>query len=351
MRPEPTPMASAPSERMVEHALTLIVQSEIAPCAEADQARSTLRAWREKSARHDAAAREAQLRWNMLGGMSGDLREQFQESALLAGSAARATGSRQRRKLLLSIAGLLGTGALAGRGAYWYWQQPLHTASYATRSAQMLKVTLADGKAPLAASRVELAPRSALSVALYRQRRSVSMSGGEVRFEVASDPGRPFEVLTREARIEVVGTVFSVRDRGGPVTVAVEHGHVRVRVLGGPSQDAAAPSPASFDLLPGQALDIRSGQADAVRQADAAALSAWREGWLVFENTPLAEALAMVNAYRSQPIEAADAAVAALRLTGRFRASDSAGLLAVLPSILPLKVRAQADGRVLLQML
>ena len=151
---------------MVEHALALIVQSEIAPAAEAGQARSSLDAWREKSARHEVAAREALLRWNLLGGMSGDLREQFQESALLAGNAARAAGSRQRRKLLLSVAGLLGTGALAGRGAYWYWQQPLHTASYATGPAQMLKVTLADVPGTLQASRVELAPRSAIAVSL-----------------------------------------------------------------------------------------------------------------------------------------------------------------------------------------
>lgn len=344
-------MANAPSERMVEHALTLIVQSEIAPPPAADQARATLGEWRGKSPRHAAAAHEAHLRWSMLGGMSGGLREQFQESAMLAGSAVRATGSRQRRKLLLSIAGLLGTGALAGRGAYWYWQQPLHTATYATRNSQMLKVTLADGKALQEGSRLDLAPRSAISVALYRQRRSVSMSEGEVRFAVAADPGRPFEVLTRQARIEVVGTVFTVRDRGGPVTVGVEHGHVRVRVLGRQTQDAPTAPANALDLLPGQVLEIRDGQPQAVRQADAAALSAWREGWLVFENTPLAEALATINAYRTQPIEAADARVAALRLTGRFRANDSAGLLAVLPSILPLKVRPQADGSVQLQAL
>ena len=64
-------MSSAPSERMVEHALTLIVQSEIAPDPVAHQARLTLGEWRGKSARHDAAAREAHLRWNMLGGLSG----------------------------------------------------------------------------------------------------------------------------------------------------------------------------------------------------------------------------------------------------------------------------------------
>ncbi|XJC76687.1 FecR domain-containing protein [Delftia tsuruhatensis] len=303
----PLSMASAPSERMVEHALTLIVQSEIAPDPVADQARLTLGEWRGKSARHDAAAREAHLRWNLLGGMSGGLREQFQETALLADRASRSTQAVRRRKLLLSFAGLLGTGTLAGRGAYWYWQQPIHTSAYATRNSQILKITLADGKLPLQASLVELAPQSAIAVTLYRQRRSVSMARGEVRFDVAPDPDRPFEVITREARIEVVGTVFTVRDRGGPVTVGVEHGHVRVRVLGRDAQDATGPAAATLDLLPGQIVHIRNGQAEAVRQADAATLSAWREGWLVFENTPLAEALATVNAYRTQPIEAADA--------------------------------------------
>jgi transmembrane sensor len=336
---------------MVEHALTLIVQSEIAPAPAADEARSSLSQWRGKSERHDAAAREAHMRWNMLGGMSGGLREQFQESTLLAGSAARAAGTRRRRKLLLSIAGLLGTGALAGRGAYWYWQQPIHTARYATRASQLLKIELADGTAARGPSHVDLAALSAMSFTLYRQRRSVVLAHGEARFDVAPDAGRPFEVLTREARIEVVGTVFTVRDRGGPVTVGVEQGHVRVRMLGRP-QDTDDPGHAtSIDLLPGQILDIRGGQAEAVRQADAASLSSWREGWLVFENTPLAEALATVNAYRTHPIEAADARVAALRLTGRFRASDSAGLLAVLPSILPLKVRPQPDGGAQLQAL
>lgn len=345
-------MASAPSERMVEHALTLIVQSEIAPDPAAGQARSSLSEWREKSARHDAAAREAHLRWNMLGGMSGGLRDQFQETALLADRAARSTKTRQRRKLLLSFAGLLGTGALVGRGAYWYWQQPIHRQAYATRTSQILRITLADGSGDRGASRIELAPRSAIDVTLYRQRRSVTMSGGEARFEVAPDQRRPFEVLTREARIEVIGTVFTVRDRGGAVTVGVEQGHVRVQVYArqGHGEESGRVPGTVVDLLPGQVLDVRDGQPEAVRQADATALAAWREGWLVFENTPLAEALATVNAYRAQPIESADARVAALRLTGRFRAKDSAGLLAVLPSILPLRVHPEPDGSMQLQM-
>ena len=134
--------------------------------------------------------------------------------------------------------------------------------------------------------------------------------------------------------------------------MGVEQGHVRVQVYARQDhgEDPARVPGTVVDLLPGQLLDIRDAQPEAVRQADVTALAAWRDGWLVFENTPLAEALATVNAYRVQPIEAADARVAALRLTGRFRANDSAGLLAVLPSILPLSVHPSAHGSTQLRM-
>ncbi len=341
-------MASAPSERMVEHALALIVQSEIAPDPAAVNARASLIEWRERSSSHDAAAREAHTRWNMLGGMSADLREHYQETASIAGSGVRTSKERQRRKLLLSVAGLLGTGAILGRGAYWFWQQPINRKAYETRIAQMLRVTLADGTRQLNGSRVELAPLSAIDVSLFRHRRSVTLTRGELRFSVAPDATRPFEVLTRDVRIEVIGTVFTVRDRGSSVTVGVEQGHVKVVVLAKGTDRRDAPAHTTFDLFPGQILDLREGQSAVMREADVTTLSAWLDGWLVFENTPMREALITINAYRDRPIEAGDERVAAMRLTGRFRANDSAALLAALPSILPLTVRTLADGSVLL---
>jgi transmembrane sensor len=248
----------------------------------------------------------------------------------------------------------VGLGALLGRGAWWYWQQPLFTASYATHTSQMRTVRLADGQDGVGHSQLELAPRTALNVALYRQRRIVTMTQGEVRFDVLPDAQRPFEVLTRAARIQVVGTVFTVRDRGGPVTVGVAQGQVRVRVLShaADAADARAPDQESavIDLRPGQAIDVRDGQAEPVRRADPADMAAWREGWLVFDNSLLADALTTINAYRAKPIQTDDPRVGALRLTGRFRANDSAGLVAALPTILPLHALTRPDGSVQLRL-
>ncbi|MEZ2299704.1 FecR family protein [Variovorax sp. RCC_210] len=345
----------APRERLVERALALIVEGEMAPGDAAGQARTALNQWRGKSAEHAAAVQEARQRWDALGGMANDLRAHFDapDGALMAQAAASASSAtsahrQQRRKMLFSIAGLLGTGLLAGRGVQWYWQQPVFRSAYETRTAQMLKVTLADSRGALPGSQLDLAPLSAIDVALYRQRRVVNMARGEVRFEVSRDADRPFEVRTRGATIEVVGTAFTVRDRGGPITVGVEHGHVRVRLAPRPGSQGTEAE--VIDLRKGDLLEIQGGHATPVRQTDTAALSAWRSGWLVFENTPLGDALAAVNSYRAQPILTTNTRIDAMRLSGRFRTNDSDGLVAVLPTILPLSAVSRPDGSVALQM-
>ncbi|MGJ7611885.1 MULTISPECIES: FecR family protein [unclassified Variovorax] len=341
----------APRERLVERALALIVAGEMAPGDAARQARTVLDQWRGKSAEHAAAVQEARQRWDALGGMANDLRAHFDEpeGALMAQAAAASASSahrQQRRKMLFSVAALLGTGLVAGRGVQWYWQQPVFRSAYETRTAQMLKVRLTDGLGGEAGSQLDLAPLSAIDVTLYRQRRFVDMARGEVRFEVAPDAQRPFEVRTRGATIEVVGTAFTVRDRGGPITVGVEHGHVRVRVA--PRLRSLSTEAEVIDLRKGDLLEIRDGHAAPVRRTDTAALSAWRSGWLVFENTPLGDALAAVNSYRAQPILTTNTRIDAMRLSGRFRTNDSEGLVAALPTILPLTAVHRPDGSVTL---
>ncbi|WP_240650079.1 FecR family protein [Variovorax atrisoli] len=345
-------VGAPPRERLIERALALIVEGEIATGEAAGRARALLDQWRSKSAEHAAAVQEAHERWDALGGMASDLRAHFDEpeAALMANAAAAATTSthrQQRRKMLLSVAAFLGTGLVAGRGVQWYWQQPVFRAAYETRTAQMLKVTLTDGRGDASGSQLDLAPQSAIDVTLYRQRRTVDMAHGEVRFEVARDTTRPFHVRTRGASIEVVGTAFTVRDRGGPLTVGVENGHVRVRVS--PRDGATGADAEVIDLRMGDLLEIQDGHAAAVRQTDTAALSAWRSGWLVFENTPLGDALAAVNSYRARPIVSTNSRIDAMRLSGRFRTNDSDGLVAVLPTILPLATEPRPDGSVALR--
>lgn len=322
----------APAEKLIEHALGLIVQSEVSPPRAARNALARLQQWVSASPEHAAAASEARRRWQMLDGMSEDLRGHFD---------APAAASPGRRNLLLSIAAAVGTATLAGRLGWQYSHAPVFTAGYRTRPAEMLDLRLPDAQP---GSQLALGGETEIGVTLYRQRRVVRLDGGELRCDVAHDSARPFQVMTRDARIEVVGTVFNLRDRAGALSVGVERGQVRVALRDQRPGAAADAYGAPIDLLAGEVLDVRDGAALPARRGDASALAAWREGWLVFQDTPLREALATVNAYRPVPIVSTDPRVDALRLSGRFPLRDSAGLLATLPQVLPLRVRTRSDG-------
>ena len=82
---------SAPRERLIERALALIVEGEIAPGEAAQHARMAMNQWRSRSPEHAAALLEARHRWDALGGMAGDLRAHFDDPA--AGMAAAAAAS------------------------------------------------------------------------------------------------------------------------------------------------------------------------------------------------------------------------------------------------------------------
>ncbi len=329
-------MARARPEKLVEHALTLIVLIEGASPEAAQQARLSLEAWREQSPENRVAEQEARQRWNALFSLSSELRTRFHEPDGATGS----KRANQRRNLLLSAAAIVGTGTLAGLGIRSQWQQPISVARHQTATAQLLKVSLEDGSP---GSQLTLSPRSKLEVRLYRQRRVVSLRQGEVRFDVQVDAKRPFEVLTRDVVIEVVGTAFTVRDRGGPIFVGVEHGKVRVTLRPQASGNPATVVDQTIDLLPGQGLTVRHGRPDRIQTVDVSSLSAWREGWLVFQDTPLGEALATINAYRRVPMMAL-ASVSQMKFSGRFRASDTQGLVTTLASILPITADASVDG-------
>lgn len=319
-------------ERLVEQALVLLVQIEGASPEAAAVARVHFEQWRQASAERQAAADEAQRRWDLLFALSDGLRGRFDAPA-----APRT--DRKRRDLLLGLMALGGTGLLAALGLRWHWRQPLLVAEHRTRRAQLRTVTLTDGASDgTPGSTLTLSPDSALQVALYRSRRIVTLAHGEAHFDVAPDADRPFEVRTRSAIVEVVGTAFTVRERGEALFVGVEHGHVRVTLQGGQA----------VDLRPGQALAVRGGRFEGVRQVEANAIAAWRSGWLVFEDTPLDDALAQLSAYLPADARAADPAVGALKFSGRFRATEAPQLVATLPRILPVSIERRADGGITL---
>ncbi|WYX30882.1 FecR domain-containing protein [Achromobacter denitrificans] len=190
-----------------------------------------------------------------------------------------------------------------------------------------------------------------MAISLYRHERVVELSHGEALFTVAPDANRPFRVRTRGGEVEVVGTVFTVSDRGAGVSLAVEEGHVRFHPA---PRDArwytlARGGPA-LDLRANTAVTWRDGEVEPVRPIDPDSVAAWRNGWLWFDNQRLDEALPAINAFRTQPLTASSPAVNALRLTGRFRSADADNAANVLEAILPLRAETRANGDIVLRL-
>ena len=70
----------------------------------------------------------------------------------------------------------------------------------------------------------------------------------------------------------------------------------------------------------------------------------WRDGRLVFAATSLAEVADEFNRYNHQQLVISDPAVAAIRISGTFKASNVEAFVRLLKQAYGLKVETTADG-------
>lgn len=235
----------------------------------------------------------------------------------------------RRRFLQQALAAGVGAAAFGLGWHGWRYHAENHRQELQTAQGERRQVELPDG------SQLQLNGATRLSVKFSADRRLVVLDAGEVMFSVSHDNTRPFVVDTAQGRVTVTGTRFDVRLDPGHTRVAVEHGSVRLQGVSG--------SAAQLTAGLGAHIDPR-GKVAAPYPVDAAALTAWRHGKLVFDNAPLAEVVAEVSRYRAQPLRVAPGKVAGLRLSSTFNVDDTDALLRALPSILPVAIKVHADG-------
>ncbi|QJU58317.1 hypothetical protein HL653_11450 [Sphingomonas sp. AP4-R1] len=202
--------------------------------------------------------------------------------------------------------------------------------SFATAIGEMRRVTLADG------SIVILNTASDITVHLSDTKRAITVSRGEVLFEVAKDATRPFIVTAGPMQVRAVGTAFAVRrDADKPVRVMVSEGVVEV---GSTGPDARPPLRLVHNMradLPANHDTIETG---AIDEAAIERTLSWREGRITFSDTTLAEAAAEFARYNDKPIVIPNPQVAAHRISGAFSASDPAGFAAAVAQSYSLRV-------------
>ena len=228
-------------------------------------------------------------------------------------------------------AGVTLTAVAAVALAFWLARPQPQFATLATPAAQRSVLTLSDG------TRIELNAQTSLSAEIGPQTRHVRLASGEAFFAVHKDPARPFIVETPAGSVRVTGTQFDVRaESPTALEVTVAEGSVQVRPVA--AEGAAPLALTAGDRFAGGAVQPLSAQA-------LAEALAWRQGQIVFQDTPLREALARFARYHGRGITAAPE-VADKRIGGRYSLDDLDGFFAAMEDAMDVKVTRNLNGTV-----
>lgn len=218
---------------------------------------------------------------------------------------------------------------LLGAGLAWI-DPAYHSEQFHTVIGERRVLKLADG------SRMTLDSDTRVTVAWHLRSRRVDLESGQALFDVSKTQVRPFQVNAGAAQVNVLGTLFSVSHLKDAVRVTLVRGAVSVNT----TADVAR----SVQLVPGQQVEVRQNQLQQPVTVDTDASIAWKDSRLIFDRTPLAEALAQLQRYRKPALVLDDPSLASLPISGVFDNRNVEDLLKLLPSILPLSLDTDADG-------
>ncbi|NOU22926.1 MAG: FecR family protein [Methyloglobulus sp.] len=196
---------------------------------------------------------------------------------------------------------------------------------YYTNTGEIRDIQLADG------SHILLNTDTAVSVDYQTNKRQITLHHGQVRFTVAKDAQRPFEVQTDRLNVRALGTVFDIYKKAADnISVTVQEHAVAAWVQ--------AESQTEVQVQAGQQLIYNAGEVLKPPSAtDLAQSAAWQQRRLFINDRPLSELIAELGRYRVGRIFLADAQLLNLHVTGVFSLDNPDEVLARVRKILSLQ--------------
>jgi transmembrane sensor len=171
---------------------------------------------------------------------------------------------------------------------------------YHTGNDERATVRLADG------SVVRLAPASRLRITGNNGAREVTLNG-RAFFAVAKDSRFPFIVRTDAGEAHVLGTRFEVGVTNGELRVVVVEGRVEVKAR-----------EQTFEVTGGQMALAADGHEPSVVEVDVHSMLDWMGQALVFQDTPLGEAIREIQLLYGAEIHLRDKELANRMITAWF---------------------------------
>jgi transmembrane sensor len=296
----------------------------------ADQARFSR--WLQADPAHAQAYAQAQVVWEMSEEPAATLAREDDAAlqALLAAMDAPPRRSRSYWGASLAMAACLLLMVSMGLG----WQPQRWAddfgADYVSAPGQVRTVTLADQ------SQVTLDADSAIAVHFTGGERHVQLRRGAAFFQV-THTGEPFVVDGRQGETRVLGTQFEVRLQPAGAQVTVLSGRVGVK--------AASDLPQQI-LTAGQRVAYDQTHTTDPQAVDSENQLAWRQGWLNYYRTPLADVLNDLSRYYPGRIIVLNDRLAAKKVSGSFPSNDPVAVLTALKSVVGFE-QYEALGRVI----
>jgi transmembrane sensor len=312
-------------------------------------------AWHADSATNGAAFQRAQSAWDIFGCAEGDPHANaLRETALAA-------GPEPRRGIWAGI----GIGLAASLLAFATFNLELFRPSpqqtskvatahvfappeptaprsdiedFSTKKGERRTFDLVDG------THLTLNTDSVVRVIYGPRRRFVRLFRGQALFEVAKDRRRPFVVQVADRQVTALGTVFEVMLDSNRMKVTLVEGKVVIDAVNDHSTNAAIIG--ATVLTPGQEFIAAIGAAPQLARVDIDRELRWREGFVEFNDVPLAKAVEEMNRYSSRRIVIHDEEIGKLRISGVFRTGNPERFSAIVGELLPLRSRSLPNGEI-----
>jgi len=303
-----------------------------------------LQAWLAADARHRAAWARLDSAWSAM---------DRPRRAGAADRVIREIGARISRRRRRRLAGAIGGLAVAGLlGLFWRAERRPEAAPSPAPTVVVTQPTrrvLPDG------SVVELKDDAEIAVDFSGALRRVALRRGEALFRVAKNAQRPFVVRVGGLEVRAVGTEFSVEFGSDEIGVLVTEGRVAVNQAESGQNGQRVPAMTLAFVDAGNRVTVRSGSLSAqpprvvpLSRSEMGERLAWLSARLEFSNTPLAEAVALMNRHNRLQFVIGDDSLAGLRLSGFIRADNAEAFAGFLEAGFPVKAERRGGNEIVL---
>lgn len=271
-----------------------------------------LQAFRQWCAEHPKVAHAMRATWSRLGAAAAEIaQEEAVSGKAWAGNTGRAQALRPGRRAFVGFAVAAGASWLALRPPLELWPALGDLAAdYHTGTGEQRQVTLSDRVVVAMNTQTRM---NVLHTAGGAAQHGIDLLAGEAEIVAAmpaigrTKPASPMVVVAGRGRLQAQIARFDVRRTADQVCVTCVSGSL---ALDHPRR--------SLTLLAAQQVIYDDREVRVVSQVDPSAITAWRQGVLVFNGTPLTQVIEEINRYRPGKLILRNEALANSQVQARF---------------------------------